>query len=107
MKVCHVEGVAIRNGPAPCVVVREDGDEALVGERAGQATEPRKFSIPGADGVPLPEGNTAGCVSASARPSRRGRRPWHARTLFAREPGDLWVGPGRYGRGPHREGEEP
>ena len=29
---------------------------------------------------------------ASARATRRGRRPWHVRTLFAREPGGLWIG---------------
>ena len=40
-------------------------------------------------------------------PARRGRRPWHARTLLAREPGDLGSDPPRYRAGPHREGEEP
>ena len=48
--------------------------------------------FPGADVVPLAEGNTDGCVIASARPTRRGRRPWHVRTLLAREPGDLTAG---------------
>ena len=50
-----------------------------------------------------------GALSQAPAGIRRGRRPWHARTLFAREPGDL-----RSDRrcayrptGPHREGEEP
>jgi hypothetical protein len=40
--------------------------------------------------------------------ARRGRRLWHARKLFAREPGDLRVGHRPQGEdGPRREGEEP
>jgi len=38
------------------------------------------------------EGDMDGHANASARPARRGRRPWHVRTLFVREPGDLTVG---------------
>ena len=54
------------------------------------------------------EGETVGCASASIRPIRRGRRPWHVRTLFAREPGDLQVGHTSFGaEGPRREGEGP
>ena len=53
----------------------------------------------------MTEGNTNGCAVASARTVLRGRRPWHARTLFAREPGDLqfdhlrhgWSASGRRG----------
>jgi len=66
--------------------------------------------IPGADTFDTVEGNTEGHANASARPARRGRRPWHVRTLFEREPGDLMVGQQvRYAScsGPHREGEEP
>ncbi len=44
---------------------------------------------PGADAVRPAEGHTHGCAIASARATRRGRRPWHARTLLEREPGDL------------------
>jgi len=65
--------------------------------------------VPGADVVLLTEGNTDGRDSASAQTVRRGRRPWHVRTLFAREPGDLTVGQQRCiacCSGPHREGEE-
>jgi hypothetical protein len=94
VKVHYDEGVTIHIDLEPCIAIREDGGEASVEERTGQAMEPRKFSIPGADGVPLPEGNTGGYDQASARLSRRGRRTWHARTRLAREPGDLRVGPG-------------
>ena len=45
-------------------------------------------------------------VIASARPTRRGRRPWHVRTLFVRESGDLGFGQRRNTVGPHREDEE-
>jgi hypothetical protein len=34
VQVRYDEGVAIRVGPEPCTVVREDGGEASVGERA-------------------------------------------------------------------------
>ena len=47
-----------------------------------------------------------GGVSASARPTRRGRRPWHVWTLFVRESGDLGFGQWRNTAGPHREDEE-
>src|SRR3954463_6622624 len=72
------------------------------------AIEPRKSVFPGADVVNWAEGNTVGRASASIRPARRGRRPWHVRTLLAREPGDLQSDhrPARP-TGPHREGEEP
>src|SRR5205823_9842490 len=50
-----------------------------------------------------------GRAIASARATWRGQRPWHARTLLAREPGDLRTDPawGRPREGPRREGEEP
>jgi hypothetical protein len=50
--------------------------------------------FPGADAVLLTEGNTGGHVIASVRPARRGRRPWHVRTLLVRKPGDLMFGQG-------------
>lgn len=36
MQVRYDEGVAIRVGPEPCIVVREDRGEASVGEHVGQ-----------------------------------------------------------------------
>ena len=89
MEVSHDEGVASHIGPESCVAGREVWGEALTGERAGRPLSRDSFYI----GVPTPlrgaEGNTDGRASASARPAPRGQRPRHARTLLAREPGDL------------------
>jgi hypothetical protein len=86
------EGVAIRTGPEPCAVIREGGGEASAGGRAGQPLSRERKVIPGADAVAKAEGHTSGRVIASVRKTRRGRRTWHARTLLAREPGDLLLG---------------
>jgi len=60
MKEPDIEGVATHGGPKSCVGVREGGDEALTGVRAGWAIEPRNQG----SGVPTPltrpEGNIAG-----------------------------------------------
>src|SRR3954462_9180541 len=56
--------------------------------------------------VEITEGEMDGRVIASARPTRRGRRPWHVWTLFVRESGDLGFGQWRKTVGPHREDEE-
>ena len=42
MRELYIEGVAIHDGPEPCVAAREGGCEASVGVRAGWAIEPRK-----------------------------------------------------------------
>jgi hypothetical protein len=42
MEVLYVEGVATRDGPEPCVGVREGVGEASVGAHVGRAIEPRK-----------------------------------------------------------------
>ena len=100
MQVRHDEGVAIRIDPEPCAVVR----------KVGQPLSLAKIHILGADAVAKAEGNMDGRDSASVWTARRGRRTWHVRTLFAREPGDLTVGQQRqYARctGPRRGGEEP
>src|SRR4029077_10582088 len=86
------EGVATHVAPDPCAVLREDDCEASLGERIGQPLSRESVINSGADGVHSTEGNTGGCVIASARQTRRGLRPWHVRTLLAREPGDLWIG---------------
>ena len=62
MQVRHDEGVAIHIGPEPCVVVREGGGEASVGERIGQPSSRERKSVPGADAVVMAEGNTGGRV---------------------------------------------
>ena len=107
MQVHRDEGVAIHIGPEPCAGVREDAGEASVGERIGQPLSRDRNSVPDADTVLAVEGNTDGCVNASVRRIRRGRRHWHVRTLLAREPGDLGFDQPPYWAGPHREGEEP
>ena len=102
MRATHID-------PESCAVTREDLGEALTGERIGLPLSRESTLILGADVVPLTEGNTDGRDNASAQTARRGRRHWHVRTLFAREPGDLMVGQHLYAccTGPRREGEEP
>ena len=87
MQVHYDEGVAIHIGPEPCVGVREDGDEASVGEGIGQPLS-RETLNPGADAVSSAEGDTNRRIIASAWSTRRGRRTWHVWKLVAREPGD-------------------
>ena len=89
MQVHCNEGVANRIGPEPCGCVREDVVEASVGVHAGQPLSHDIVSVPGADTLHTVEGHIARRVSASAERTRRGRRPWHACKLLAREPGDL------------------
>jgi hypothetical protein len=89
VKVRYDEGIASHIGPEPCGVTREGGVEASAGDRIGQPLSRESHVNLGADTVPLVEGDTTGCVIASTRPTWRGRRPWHVRTLLAREPGDL------------------
>jgi hypothetical protein len=75
--------------PESCATHREVCREALTGARIGQPLSRDRKSIPGADVVTGAEGNTTGRAIASALTTRRGHRPWHVRTLLAREPGDL------------------
>jgi hypothetical protein len=42
MRTLYIEGVAIHDGPEPCVYVREGVVEASVGVHVGRAIEPRK-----------------------------------------------------------------
>ena len=107
MRVHREEGIASYLGPEPCGGTREGDGEASVGEGIGQPLSRERSSVPGADAFQIAEGNTDGRASASARTARRGRRTWHARTLFAREPGDLGPDQPQYRAGPRREGEEP
>src|SRR5664279_1417633 len=90
MQVPCSEGIADHTGPESCAAHREVRGEALTGESVGQPSSRESYkSVLGADAVSVAEGNTDGCVIASARTAQRGLRPWHADTLFAREPGDL------------------
>lgn len=107
MKVPHGKGIAIHTVPESCVMGREAHHEALTGVRVGQPLSHESCLIRGADALTLAESNTDKRVIASACTTPRGLRPWHARTLLAREPGDLLSGQSRYWAGPRREGEEP
>jgi len=91
VQVHYGEGIATHIGPEPCARVREDASEASAGERIGQPPSRETVLIPGADAVRLAEGDIDGRAIASARPTRRGLRPWHVQKLLVREPGDLWI----------------
>src|SRR5258705_1608572 len=60
VQVHHDEGVANRIDPESCADAREGIGEALTGERIGQPLSRESTLIPGADVVPLTEGNTDG-----------------------------------------------
>jgi hypothetical protein len=107
VQVHRDEGVAIRIGPEPCAGIREEVGEASAGERVGQPLSRERNLVPGADAFCWAEGHAGGRASASVHPTRRGLRPWHARTLFARKPGDLSFVQSPCRAGPCREGEEP
>jgi hypothetical protein len=100
------EGVAIRIGPEPCVGVREDDGEASAGGAHRPAMEPRKLDSPGRRRVQNHGRRHERRRDASLRPARRGRRTWHVRKLFAREPGGLGFGLRMDAAGSHREDEE-
>ena len=108
MQVHYDEGVANHIGPEPCASSARAGGEASAGVRIGQPLSRESILIPDADAVQLAEGNTGGRVIASARPIRRGRRPWHVRTLlYGNREISCPAGRRRRRAGPHREGEEP
>ena len=107
MQVHCDEGAALHIGPEPCTGIRADVGEASAGERIGQPLSRENKIVPGADVLINAEGNMDAGIIASARPTRRGRRPWHVWKLFAREPGGLGFGLRMDIAGPHREGEEP
>ena len=76
MKEPYGEGPTTHTGPESCVVVREDGGEALTGVRAGRTWS---REIPLEIGVPTPshglEGNTGGTALVRSIPTPRGQRP--------------------------------
>src|SRR4051812_11365818 len=73
-----MKGRASQIGPESCVAHREVRDEALTGAPTGQVLSRENLLARDADAVCVAEGNTAGCVIASARLIPRGLRPWHA-----------------------------
>jgi hypothetical protein len=106
VQVYHDEGVASHVGPEPCVVAREGKGEASAGDRIGQPLS-RVRNSPRAPTLCVERKATRkGAFAREARTARRGQRPWHVRTLLAREPGGPTSDRGA-SRGPHREGEEP
>jgi len=89
VKVPYSKEVAFHVVPESCVLHREVQGEALTGVRIGQPLSRDSLLILGAHAVDTAEGNMTGRVIASALSTRRGRRPWHVRTLLTRETGDL------------------
>ena len=97
MQVHCDEGVAIRIDPESCVGDPRGSGEALTGARTGQPSS-RERSSPGCRrrlGYGRQHGQaryasawTTSC-GTHAFGMTRGRRPWHVRTLFVREAGDL------------------
>ena len=96
MQVPDSEGVATHTVPESCAWRREASREALTGVRVGQPLSRESYLFLGAHAVIEAEGNTGRCASASTCPTWRGLRPWHARTLRVREPGDLSFGQPRH-----------
>ena len=92
MKVHYDEGLAIHIGPKPCACLRKKAGEASAGECTGQPLSRENWNFPGADAFDNAEGKTPGRAIASVLVTQRGRRTWHVRTLFVREPGDLAFG---------------
>jgi len=107
VRVPYDEGVANRIGPEPCAGACEGTGEASVGECIGQPLSRERLLIPGADAVQWAEGNTYGRDNASARMTRRGRRPWHVQTLLVSGNRESSRSTARSkAAGPRREGEE-
>ena len=106
MKVRYGEGLAIRIGPEPCVGPREGAGEASVGEHIGQPLSRESLKQSGCRRGQNHGRQHGGRVFASARPARRGLRPWHVWKFLVREPGDLGFGPRLDAAGPRRQDEE-
>src|SRR6185295_8662088 len=104
MKESYSKGIANHTGPESCENVCENELEALTGEDAGRAIEPRKLDkLRGADAV-MASGRQHRWIrhrQESTGP-RAVEEPRHARTLIARKPGDPMTGC-VVERSPHRE----
>ena len=93
MKVPHSEEVANHAVLESCVWYPQGSCEALTEVRIVQPLSREINVILGAHAFVAVEGYTMGRDIASALSTRRGRRPWHVRTLLEREPGDLQCRP--------------
>jgi hypothetical protein len=91
VKVFDDKDVANHIDLEPCGGAREGVGEASVGECAGRPLSRESFQLPSADTVVQAEGNMGTRVIASAFLTRRGRRPRHAQTFLAWEPGGLGI----------------
>jgi len=107
VQVHYDEGVAIHIDPESCAPAREGIREALTGERTGQPLSRERNYSRAPTQSSTRKATRTGAQFASARTARRGQRPWHVQTLFAREPGDLTSDRSVRTDGPHGEGEEP
>jgi hypothetical protein len=75
MKEPYIEGVATRDDPESCAVVRKDAGEALTGAHAGRVLG-REIKTSGRPTLLTEaEGNTLDSVNARHRVLPRGRRP--------------------------------
>jgi hypothetical protein len=92
VQVHYDEGVAIHIGPEPCAATREGVGEASVGEHIGQPLSRESLNQSGCRRGHNHGRQHGARVIASARPARRGLRPWHVWKFLAREPGDLGFG---------------
>ena len=99
MQVPYGEGVACRTGPAPCVIDREVGGEALVRGDVGWVLS-RESALSSADRVGK-TGRRNGDGRYGESVARPGvvRDTMHALTLFARKPGGLPAALGRRAAG--------
>jgi hypothetical protein len=108
VEVHYDEGVAIRIGPEPCVVVRKGRGEASVGECIGQPLSRESYFTPSADAVDSAEGNTDGRVMrASARLGVVADPGMCRRSLCGNREVPRSADGHHAPQGPHREGEEP
>ena len=92
MQVHRNEGGAIHIGPESCAGGREAVREALTGERVGQPWNRENDASRVPTFFLCAEGNMSRRDRARAGSTRRGLKPWHARTLLVREPGGLGIG---------------
>jgi hypothetical protein len=98
MQESYREGLANRSGPEPCEGSRKVALEALDRGIRRLGIELRKDLVRVANGVGVPEGNTAAHASASAQWTRGVGDPRHAEKLQVREPGDPIVARQAVGR---------
>ena len=75
--------------PESCATHREVWREALTGVRIGQPLSHESHFFRAPTRLRTRKATRLGAPFASAQTAWRGRRTWHVRTLFVREPGDL------------------